>query len=58
MDQLLRLAKDDTLREELTGFALAADSEDAIPAAHRPGMGTHHSCGRPSVFTHAMLAIK
>ena len=40
MDRLLRLAKDETLREELTGFALAADSDDAIPAAHRPGTET------------------
>ena len=47
MDRLLRLAKDDTLREELTGFALAADSDDAIPAAHRPGAET----GQASVWT-------
>ena len=43
MDRLLRLAKDETLREELTSFELAADSDDAIPAAHRPGAETNQS---------------
>ena len=38
MDQLLRLANDATLREELTSFPLAQDAEDAIPAAHRSGV--------------------
>ena len=56
MDRLLRLAKDETLREELTGFALAADSDDAIPAAHRPGMDAPHPV--PDLLVHAVPAIK
>jgi hypothetical protein len=50
MQRLLRLATDAHLREELTSFPLAINSDDAIELEHRPGVHSHAFMGFSKFF--------